>query len=100
MDAKLVSSLPTLDNQNNLDPEPQSVPVIMTNPDNQHYNQLSRSISPLAEHNTNNPNSSSLSIQPIESGTSTRNEEHEPRYQFGREREIIQTTKKMNDRQK
>jgi hypothetical protein len=34
MDAKLVSSLPTLDNQNNLDPEPQSVPVIMTNPDN------------------------------------------------------------------
>jgi hypothetical protein len=80
MDAKLVSSLPTLDNQNNLDPEPQSVPVIMTNPDNQHYNQPSRSISPLAENNTNNPNSSSLSIQPIESGTSTRNEEHELRY--------------------
>jgi hypothetical protein len=82
MDAKLVSSLSTLYNQNNLDPEPQSVPVIMTNPDNQHYNQLSRSISPLAEHNTNNPNSSSLSIQSIESGTSMRNEEHEPRYQF------------------
>jgi hypothetical protein len=82
MDAKLRSSLPTLDNQNNLDPEPQSIPVIMTNPDNQHYNPPSRSISPLAEHNTNNPNSSSLSIQPVESGTSTRNEEHEPRYQF------------------
>jgi hypothetical protein len=76
MDAKLLSSLPTLDNQNNLDPEPQSVPVIITNPDNQHYNQPSRSIS------TNNPNSSSLSIQRIESGTSTRNEEHGPRYQL------------------
>jgi hypothetical protein len=82
MDAKLVSSLSTLDNRNNLDPKPQSVPVIMTNPDNQHYNQPSRSISLLAEHNTNNPNSSSLSIEPIESGTSTRYEEHEPRYQF------------------
>jgi hypothetical protein len=82
MDAKLLSSLPILDNQNNLDHESQSVPVIMTNPDNQHYNQLSRSISPLAEHNTNNPNSSSLNTQPIESGTSIRNEEHEPRYQF------------------
>jgi hypothetical protein len=56
MDAKLVSSLPTLYNQNNLDPEPQSVLVIMTNPDNQHYNQPSRSMSPLAEYNTNNPN--------------------------------------------
>jgi hypothetical protein len=80
MNTKLVSSLPTLDNQNNLDPEPQSVPVIMTNPHNQHYNQPSRSISLLAEHNTNNPNSSSFSIQPIEFGTSMRNEEHEPRY--------------------
>jgi hypothetical protein len=80
MDAKLVSSLPILDNQNNLDPEPQSVPVIMTNPGNQYYNQSSRSISPLAEHNTNNPNSNSLSIQTIECSTSTRNEEHEPRY--------------------
>jgi hypothetical protein len=82
MDAKLVSSLPTLDNQNNLDSEPQSVPVIMTNPDNQYYNQLSRSISPLAVHNTNHPNSSSLSIQSIESGTSTRNEKYELRFQF------------------
>jgi hypothetical protein len=60
MDAMLLSSLPTLDNHNNLDPEPQSIPVIMTNPDNQHYNLPSRSISLLAEHNTNNPHSSSL----------------------------------------
>jgi hypothetical protein len=82
VDAKLLLSLPTLDNQNNLDPEPQSVPVIMTNPDKPYYNQPSRSISPLAEHNTNNPNSSSLRIQLIESGTITRNEEREPRYQF------------------
>jgi hypothetical protein len=82
MDAKLLSSLPILDNQNNLDPKPQSMPVIMTNPDNQYYNLPSRSISLLAEHNTNNPNSSSISIQPIESGTSMRDEEHKPRYQF------------------
>jgi hypothetical protein len=82
VDAKLLLSLPILDNQNNLDPEPQSISVIMTNPDNQHYNPPSRSISPLAEHNTNNPHSCSLSIQTIESGTSTRNEEHEHRYQF------------------
>jgi hypothetical protein len=34
MDAKLLLLLLTLDNQNNLDPEPQSVPVIMTNLDN------------------------------------------------------------------
>jgi hypothetical protein len=54
----------------------------MTNPDNQHYNQPSRSLSLLAEHNTNYPNLSSLSIQPIESGTSTRKQEHEPKYQF------------------
>jgi hypothetical protein len=79
MDAKLGLSHPTLDNQKKIDPEPQSVLLIMTNPDNQHYNQLSRSISPLAEHNTNNPNSRSLSIQPIESGTSMRNKEYEPR---------------------
>jgi hypothetical protein len=82
MDAKLVSSLSTLDNQNNLNPETQSVLVIMPNLDNQHYNQPLRSISLLVEHNINNPNSSSLSIQFIESGTSTRNEEHELRYQF------------------
>jgi hypothetical protein len=82
VDAKLLLSLPILDNQNNLDPEPQSISVIMTNPDNQHYNPPSRSISPLAEHNTNNPHSCCLSIQTIESGTSTRNEEHEHRYQF------------------
>jgi hypothetical protein len=59
MDAKLLSSFPTLDNQNHLNPEPQSIPVIMTNLDNQHYNLQSRSITPLAEHNTNNHNSSS-----------------------------------------
>jgi hypothetical protein len=100
MDAKLVSSLPALYNQNNLDPEPQSVPVIMTNPDNQHYNQPSRSISPLAEHNTNNPNSRSLSNQPIESGTSRETKNMNQDTNLGREREIIQTTKKMNDRQK
>jgi hypothetical protein len=53
----------------------------MTNPDNQDYNQSSRSIFPFAEHNTINPNSSSLSIKPIDSGISARNEEHKPRYQ-------------------
>jgi hypothetical protein len=53
----------------------------MSNPDNQHYNLLSRSISPLAEYNTNNPNSSSLGILPIESDTSMRNED-EPKKQF------------------
>jgi hypothetical protein len=83
MDSKLVSSLPTLDNQNNLDPELQSVPVIMTNPDDRHYNQPLRLISPLAERNTNNPNSSLSSIQPIESGTNMRNIEHKTRSQFG-----------------
>jgi hypothetical protein len=82
IDAKLVSPLPTLDNHNHLDPIPQSVLVIITNPGNLHYNPLLRSISLLAEHNTNNPNSSSLSIQPIESSTNMRNEEHEPSYQF------------------
>jgi hypothetical protein len=53
----------------------------MTNPDNQYYNQPSRSISPFAEHDTKNLNSSSLSIKPIDSSTRTRNEEHEPQYQ-------------------
>jgi hypothetical protein len=62
MEDKLLSSLLTLDNQNYLDPEPQTIPVIMTNPDNQYYNPPSRSIPPLAEPNTKNPNSSSLSI--------------------------------------
>jgi hypothetical protein len=82
MDTKLVSLLRILDNQNNLNPEPQLVLVIVTNPDNQYYNQSSRSISLLAEHNTNNPNSCSSSIQSIESSTSIKNEEHEPRSQF------------------
>jgi hypothetical protein len=82
MDAKLVSSLSILYNLNNFDPEPHSVPVIMTNPDNQYYNQPSRSISPLADHNTNNPNSSSLRIQYVKSGTSAGNIEYEPRSQF------------------
>jgi hypothetical protein len=75
MDTNLLSSLPILDNKNNLNPESQSIPVIMTNLDNQHYNLSRRLISLLAEHNTNNPNSSSLCIQIIESGTSTRYED-------------------------
>jgi hypothetical protein len=82
MDAKLLSSLSTPDNQDNLDPRPQLVTVIMTNLDNQYYNPPSRSISSFAEHNTNNPNSSSLTIQAIESGSSTRNQEYPLRYQF------------------
>jgi hypothetical protein len=54
----------------------------MTNPDNQYYNPPSKSFPLLAEHNTHKPNSRSVSIQPIESGTSTRNEKHKPRYEF------------------
>jgi hypothetical protein len=54
----------------------------MTNPDNHYYNLPSRLISPLVEHNTNNPHSSSVTIESIESGTSLRNEGHELRYKF------------------
>jgi hypothetical protein len=79
MNAKLLLSLPILDNQNNLDSEPKSILVNLTNPNNQYYNLQSRSISPLAEHNTNHLNLSTLSI---ESNTSTRYEEYELRFQF------------------
>jgi hypothetical protein len=79
MNAKLLLSLPILDNQNNLDSEPKSIPVNLTNHNNQYYNLQSRSISPLAEHNTNYLNLSSLSI---ESNTSMRYEKYELRFQF------------------
>jgi hypothetical protein len=52
MHAELLSSLPIPDNQNHLDPGPHSALVIMTKSDIQYYNQLSRLISLLAEHNT------------------------------------------------
>jgi hypothetical protein len=54
----------------------------MTNLDNQYHNLLSRAIFSLAEHYTKNHNLRSVSVQPIESDISTRNENHEPRYQF------------------
>jgi hypothetical protein len=56
----------------------------MTNPDIQNEYHLSRFVSPLPEHNTNNPKSSSLSVQPSGSGTSRRSKDQEPRYQFGK----------------
>jgi hypothetical protein len=82
MDAKLLLTLPIVDNRNNLDYEHQPVPVLMTNPDNQYYHLSSISISPLVKQNPNNSNSHSVSIKAIESRTSTRYEQYDPRSQL------------------
>jgi hypothetical protein len=49
-ETNLLSPRPILDRQNHTDPELHIIPPIMTNPDIQNENHLSRFVSPLPEH--------------------------------------------------
>jgi hypothetical protein len=74
------------------------VPAIMTNPDIPNDHHLSRFVSPLPEHNTNNPKLSSLSVEPSEPSTSRGNDDQQPRYQF-RKRKRNNQDDKEDERQ-
>jgi hypothetical protein len=76
------------------------VPAIMTNPDIPNDHHLSRFVSLLPEHNTNNPKLSSLSVEPSEPSTSRGNKTKNQDINLEREREIIKRMKKMNDKPK